>query len=127
MDQQASDGKYHYSNSDLKFLATLPSEFIYYQTQRLDNTVFNEVQFFVPTNDREYPSEVPGYAKAFFVRIYDDNNWDNLDEIQNQFYKFAKKKGKVYVAKFWDTPPSDWEERWTDDLRKEIEKNLELE
>jgi len=126
MDRQAEDGKYHYSNSGLGFLATLPEEFVYYQTQRLDNTAFNEVQFFVPTNDKEYASEVAGYAKAFFVRVYDEKNWDNLADAQDLFYKFAKKKNKVYVVKFWDKPPSDWVDRWTDDLKEKVERSLKL-
>lgn len=130
MNIPAEDGQYHYRNSDLGFNITLPPEFIYYQTQRTNGPEFTDLEFYVPTNDPDYIEyEVPSYAKPVVIRIYKGSYWDEMkapDEANMIFKKIAEKNDKVYTIKFWDKFPSDWKEKWTEDMKQKIKNNFEL-
>lgn len=127
MDELASDNKYHYSNKDLGFLISFPEQFIYYQTQRknLDNSVV--IEYFVPTNDLEYPQEVPSYGKFLSVMIYDNQVFEEIsDEQKEGFEYFGEKDEKVYLGLFWSRTPSDWQDRWSDSVKEEIKSSFKI-
>ncbi|MDD5071765.1 MAG: hypothetical protein PHQ42_03450 [Patescibacteria group bacterium] len=126
MDQPAQDGKFYYRNKDLGFNLVLPPEFLYYQTQRKETPDYIDLEFFVPTNDTGYPQEVPSYAKPAVVRIFDKDDWERIGG-EGIFQKLGEKKGwfsggekKVYSIKFWDEPPVDWLDRWSEKIEQEI-------
>ncbi len=127
MDKPAEDGKYHYTNKDLTFSITLPEEFIYYQTQRIEEDNYSDIEFFVPTGDEKYKQDVPGYAKAIVLRVYSDENWEEnveSDPYSDFFEVLGEKKGKVYVLRFWHIVPSDWQDRWSEEKQNEIKKSF---
>lgn len=111
-------GGYHYKNNDLGFELALPAEFIYYQTQRKTTDDFVDVEFFVPTGDQNYFSEVFGYANPVTIRAF--NNYGNQLENQTEFKKLGEKGKKVYAIKFWEKIPSDWRGKWNDDLKNKV-------
>lgn len=129
MDRPAEDGNYHYTNFDLKFSMVLPPEFIYYQTQRTTNVGFTDIEFFVPTSDLSYPQDIQSYAKPIIVRIYDREIWDEYDETRGEkmsFQKLGEKNDKVYGAWFWERVPSDWSDKWTEEMKKNIEQSFKI-
>jgi hypothetical protein len=128
MDVPAEDGKYYYQNEDLGFAATLPAEFIYYQTQRVASDDYIDIEFYLPTGDEAYKQKVPGYANLLVVRAYEKEAWDkvNHDEATAIYKKFGETKDRVLAAKIVDSVPSDWEDRWTEDLQNNIRENLSI-
>jgi len=52
----------------------MPSEFIYYQTQRKNTDDYIDLEIFVPTGDKSYYQEIPGYAKPIVIRIFDKDS-----------------------------------------------------
>lgn len=130
MDQPADDGRYHYRNPDLGFSVVLPEEFIYYQTQRKTTAFYNNIEFYVPTNDTNYAQEVPGYAKPLTVFIYTVPDWDERIESRVDKDKFIIKgeggDDRAYALRFWDKTPNDWTERWNDDIKQSIIDNFEI-
>jgi len=127
MDELAPDNKYHYSNKDLGFAISFPEQFIYYQLQRknLDNSVVME--YFVPTNDLEYPQEVPGYGKFLSIFIYSKDVYEEMSEEEKSDYEnFGKKDDKVYLGLFWSRSPSDWQDRWSSSVREEIQSSFKI-
>ncbi len=127
MDKPAEDGKYHYQNKDLGFAVILPSEFIYYQTQRKETNDYVDIEFFVPTTI-EYRHEVPGYGKPMVVRIFEKQAWEDVeDNDKTSIYNMiGEKKGKVYTIKYWEFPPDDWSEKWTDDIENGIVESFKI-
>jgi hypothetical protein len=116
MDVLGSDNKFHYQNQDLGFGLLLPAEFQKYQTQRTKSDQFNDVEFFVPTADTEFPYEVPGYATAIVVRVFSDKQWSSYDKktfINDTFKSLGSGNGEVYFIKFWKVRPTDWQGIWT--------------
>lgn len=127
MDELAPDNKYHYSNKDLGFSLSLPEQFIYYQTQRRNFDGYTIVEFFVPTNDLEYPQEVPSYGKFFSTMIYDKGIYEGMDKIEKDSYiYFGEKSDKAYLGLFWEEAPSDWQDRWSLEVRDEIENSYQI-
>ncbi len=129
MDQLAKDGYYHYSNKDLGFSLNLPKEFIYYQTQREESNDYIDIEFFVPTSDTSYRQKVPGYAEAILVRVFVNENWDEILEQaeDGKQYKIAGRKNKkVYTLKFWKKLPSDWQDKWNRKMEEEIQNSFKL-
>lgn len=129
MDRPAEDGKYHYSNKDLEFSLTLPEEFIYYQTQRKLTKEYTDIEFFVPTGDKKYNQEVPGYAKPIVLRVYSDENWEeNMknDPYSDFFEVLDNKKDKVYVVRFWQSIPLDWQEKWSEEMKNKIKESFKI-
>jgi len=129
MDKPADDGKYHYSNKDLSFSLTLPEDFIYYQTQRKQTVEYSDIEFFVPTGDKKYNQEVPGYAKPIVLRVYSDENWEeNIknDPYSDFFEVLGDKKDKVYVIRFWQDIPSDWQGKWSEDMKNKIKESFKI-
>jgi len=133
MNSPKEDGSYHYPNKDLGFSMDLPAEFIYFQTQSKDSkeiTKYKDIEIFVPTSDKTYFQEVEGYAKPIVIRIYSKSDWkqiDNNNEAVNEFKKIEESKNSVYLIKYWDTAPKDWEEKWNDEIIKKIEAGFKLE
>ena len=126
MDKLHTDGSYHYSNKDLKFEVVLPSEFIYYQTQRIEGPGYIDIEFFVPTSDRRWHI-IPGYAKPIIVRVYEEKVWEEIDESEKEDFLFLdRKKGNVYTIQFWEEAPEDWTNKWTDTNREYILNNFNL-
>lgn len=123
MDELADDGKYHYRNAKLGFNITFPEEFRYYQTQRKNYQEYIVMEYFVPTNDVDYPTDVPSYAKPVEIRIFLSENWDEILEGELngiEYQVLGEKKGQTYTIKFWERIPIDWTERWNDELKQEI-------
>lgn len=126
MDQPAEDNKYHYKNHDLGFQVTLPFSFEYYQTQRKEAESYTDIEFFVPTSDKEnYSGEVPGYAKPIVVRVFDSEEWENVDK-QGRFNKLSEDNGLVYAIDFWDNIPKDWQEKWNESVKSEIKESFKF-
>ncbi len=127
MNQPAEDGKYHYQNKGLGFSIVLPAEFIYYQTQRKEADEYKDIEFFVPTTTK-FKHEVPGYAKPIVVRVFGKPPGEEVDEHdKNTIYnEIGVKNGKVYIVKFWDLPPNDWKEKWTDNMKNELIESFKI-
>lgn len=117
------DNKFHYANETYKFSVALPESFLYYQTQSKKNDDFAVIEFYVPTADQNYPQAVPGYARAIDVRIYDDaKKWESADK--TILVEAAKKDNRIYALKFWDTVPSDWGKKWSNDMKTDIKNDF---
>ncbi|MFW5888350.1 MAG: hypothetical protein ACOCVY_01395 [Patescibacteria group bacterium] len=126
MDELAEDDKYHYQNPDLGFQVALPSSFEYYQTQKKETDGYTDIEFFVPTSDESNSfSEVAGYAKPMTVRIFDKEEWKNIDE-EGRFQKIDENGDSVYTVHFWDDIPADWQDKWGENTEAEIEKSFEF-
>lgn len=127
---QLENGAYHYNNETYNFKLDLPEEFIYYQVQtkigkdekNVVSTDWNDVEFYVPMNDRTYPQEVPAYAKAFTVRVFEAGKYRE----QKGFEKLIEGTDRTYAIKFWDKRPKDWQEKWQEDLAEQIKKSLQV-
>jgi len=129
MDQPAQDGNYHYRNKDLGFNLVLPSEFIYYQTQRKETDDFIDLEFFVPTSDTAYFQEVFGYAKPIVIRIFNKNYWESISNQGGEqiiYQKLGEKKDFVYSIRFWQLPPADWQAKWTEEMKQWLINNFEI-
>lgn len=119
--------EYNYRNPDLGFSLMLPSEFIYYQTQRKQTPDFTDLEIFVPTSDTKYAQEVPGYAKPVVVRVFNKNSWLVSSESDKKIYqKIGEKGDKVYAIRFWDKVPSDWKNKWTASLADQIKQEFQI-
>lgn len=123
MDVPTLEGTYKYSNVDFKFSLVLPSEFEYYQTQRLNGDDYTDIEFFVPTSDLDYPQDVPSYAKPFVIRIYDKGAWDDG---RSDFQKIDETKNQVYAIQFWEREPKDWQDKWNVEMKNNILNSFEL-
>jgi hypothetical protein len=128
MDELSQDNLYHYRNDDLGFRLDLPAEFIYYQTQRNNSADYSEIIFFVPTSDPDYIYEAfPSYARPIIVRVYNEEAWNQLseeDENKQEFEKKMVKTGRVYLLKFWENQPNDWQDKWSDQMKEFIGQAL---
>jgi len=128
MDELGRDNLYHYRNEELGFSLDLPPEFIYYQVERFNAADYTEIRFFVRTSDPNYVYEVvPSYAKPIVIRVYSEAAWNQLeddDEGKQAFEKKMTKNGRVYVIQFWDHQPSDWQDKWSDDMKSAISESL---
>lgn len=126
MDVLNKDGYYHYVNQDLNFGLYLPPDFIYYQTQRKNNDKYTDIEVFVPTADKAYHQEVPGYAKPIVVRVFDKKYWQGKDQAEQGEYSVAAEKGnRLYALRFWEAAPSDWQPKWTAQMKDNIIKMFE--
>lgn len=127
MDEIDKQGFYPYHNDFFNFDLSLPKEFQYYQTQRIDNANYTEVDIFVPTADTTLIEQVPGYAEPIAIRAYDKKTFDALTEADKAgLTKVGEKGGKVFAMKFWDKIPSDWKDKWTDAMKQQLIKNFQL-
>lgn len=128
MDRPAEDGKYHYSNERYGFSVTLPAEFEYYQTQSREQSDWNDIEFYVPTSDIEYYQEVPGYGKIMVARMYNKDFWKKIknDKDFSMYTEVGEMGDLVYTLTFWLQKPSDWKNKFTDDLKREIIDSFEL-
>lgn len=123
MDQPSADGNFYYNNKDLGFNLVLPPDFLYYQTQRKDGGNFIDIEFFVPTSDTSYPQEIQSYAKPIVVRVFNNKDlWDENGD-KNGFQKFEK-GNKIYAIKFWEKTPTDWKDKWSEEMREGIINNF---
>ncbi len=125
MDELAADGNYHYQNKELGFSLTLPSEFIYYQTQMKNSNSYTDLEFFVPTSDRYVRSLVSGYARAIVVRVYKRDATVKIDKKQG-WRKIGEKNGRVYALWLWPAQPDDWQKKWDEEMEKGIVSGFEL-
>lgn len=127
MDQVDKNGFYPYHNDFLNFDLSLPKEFQNYQTQRIDNRNYTEVDIVVPTTDASFLQAVSSYAEPVVIRAYDKKYFAALSEADKAgLVKAGEKGGKVFVMKFWDKIPSDWGEKWTEEMKRQLLKNFKL-
>ncbi|PIR12855.1 hypothetical protein COV49_04040 [Candidatus Falkowbacteria bacterium CG11_big_fil_rev_8_21_14_0_20_39_10] len=113
-------GEYQYKNADLGFELALPAEFIYYQTQRKTTDNFVDIEFFVPTGDENYYSEVFGYTNPVTIRIFDKDYYENQSDMKSVYKELTEKNKKVYTIRFWENIPSDWRDKWNDELKQKV-------
>lgn len=126
MDQASSDGNYHYRNKSLDFRVELPASFKYYQTQRKEGEGYTDIEFMVPTKDEEVGSSgVYGYARPIVVRVFEAEAWSNVDK-EGNFEKIEERGGQVYTVKFWGQIPSDWQDKWGEEVERNIVENFQL-
>ncbi|MFA5247828.1 MAG: hypothetical protein WC415_01090 [Patescibacteria group bacterium] len=128
MDELNAENLYPYSNDDLGFSLYLPSDFIYFQTQRKNNQDFSDLEIYIPTADMSQQKEVSGYAKPIIVRVFDKKYWnDNMnDEERAEYIKAGEKGNRVYGLMFWNNIPSDWSVKWTEDMKNQIIKDFQI-
>lgn len=129
MDQLNKEGVYNYRNEDLRFSLSLPAEFVYYQTQSKEGDGYKDIEFFVPTSDTQYPQEVQSYAKPIVVRVYKIDKWKSLAENNSRpegFELVKEDKDRIYLIKFWDREPVDWQDKWTDEMRNKIKASCKV-
>jgi hypothetical protein len=127
MDQLNAQGFYPYTNDLLSFNLSLPKEFQYYQTQRSTFPTYTDLDIFVPTADKDYAEQVPGYAEPVIVRVYDKTAYDNLTpDLKKPLVKVAEKGDKVYTLIFWSQIPSDWLNKWSAAMKQQIIKSFSL-
>lgn len=127
VDVLSDDGKYHYYNDLLGFELSLPESFKYYQVQRINNKGFTDVEYMVASKDNDYPKEFTNFAKVIVVRIYDKNFWDeNSGNINPAFKKIGEKSDKIYTIKFWEEAPSDWQDKWNEEVKHEIINSFKI-
>jgi hypothetical protein len=118
-----------YENRGLGFSLVLPKSFEYFQTQRIDSKNSKELEIFIPTSDKGYPQEVPGYAKPLVIMVMEDKNWvesGGNNKNDEKFTEIGRKNNTVFSIRFWNKPPKEWESRWNDGLKNEILKNINL-
>ncbi|MDP2708576.1 MAG: hypothetical protein Q8O93_00775 [bacterium] len=128
MDKPAADNNYYYKNEGLGFSLVLPPEFIYYQTQRKQIGGATELAIFVPTADTQYQQEVPGYAKPLRIMIYGSDDWRNLPEADKiNLEKVGEKKDRIYAIEYWQKAPSDWQDKWNEQLKNRIIEGFKAE
>lgn len=109
----------NYQNKSLDFELELPEVIDFYTTQRKENDNFTDIEFFVPTSDTEYSSQVRNYARPLVVRVFQGSNKEDIGE--DNIYKIVGEKGdKIYTLRFWQDLPQDWQEKWS----KEIEEGI---
>jgi len=113
---QVEDGSYVYTAKDLGFGLTLPKEFQYFQTQRQNKGDYTDLQIFIPTSDTSYTQIVPGYAEAVTVRVV--TNKEHKPE--NGFEIIGSTDDKTYYILFWNRIPTDWTDKWTEAMKKQI-------
>lgn len=121
---------YQYENKDLGFSLFLPKQFEYFQTQRADADGLVKLEIFVPTSDREYPQEVPGYAKPLQVIVGDEEGINKLkeDDIEGgKIVVVGSGQGRIYALKFWSAIPKDWSAKWSEAMRDDILKLMKIE
>lgn len=129
MDQLAADGNYHYRNESLGFSITLPKEFQYYQFNKKFAPNYTDLEILVPTADRAYPQEVPGYATVLVVRVYEGKAWNNIVDNSGDkiiFKKIGEKNGKIYAVKIWDKVSADWTKKWTSGMKENLIKSIAI-
>lgn len=138
MNVLSDDGQFHYRNELLKFSISLPAEFEHYVTQRKDETDYSDLEFFVPSSDTaNYVQEVPGYAKPIVVRVFKKDIWQKWQNNQASSSDFtilvsdsdeviADKGDYIYVIKYWTNIPSDWQEKWNNDMKEKIKSSFEV-
>ncbi len=120
---------YSYRNKTLHFSLVLPDEFIYYQTQMVDVRGFVDLEVFVPTADRKYQQSVPGYAKPLVIRVGKWNDWQDLpdeSEDKKSFWPIKESGDRIYLFKYWQDIPSDWQGKWTKELEQKIETSFKV-
>lgn len=112
-----------YKNISLQFEIQLSNDFKYYQTQRVKTDDFVDIDFFVPTSDQSYGKEVPGYAKPFTIRVFNNNN----NSINNDIYEdIGSGNGKLYTIRFWSKFPQDWQNIWSENLESELKSSFKI-
>jgi hypothetical protein len=119
-----------YSNNDLGFSLLLPDEFEYFQTQRKNMPDYVDLEIFIPTSDREYPQEVPGYAKPLVIRVEKREIWEKSgrkDENDVQMEMIGEKNDTIFAVKFWNSQPQEWQGRWGDIMKDNIVKSIKIE
>lgn len=123
MDKPVEDGSYVYNNKGLGFSLTLPKEFIYFQTQSLEGQGYKDIEIFVPTSDKISAQEVEGYAKPIVVRVYKKDTWAEASKDENikAMYQVVRENNNtVFTIKWWEKIPTDWQPRWTDEMKNQI-------
>jgi hypothetical protein len=119
-----------YENDGLGFSIVLPAEFKYFQTQRKESTDYTDLEIFVPTSDRDYPQEVPGYAKPLVIRIEGEDSFEKsggVDENDEKLKIVGSRKGRIYAIKFWSKIPADFQGIWSELMKDDILQGFKLE
>ncbi len=114
-----------YKNESLDFEITLPANFEKRITQRKEGEGYVDIEFFVPTSDRSHEFEVKSYAKPMYIRVFKDiKESDFTEKIDFEILESGNKN--VYAVKFWDYTPEDWQDKWSEDIEKDIINSFKL-
>lgn len=114
-----------YENDSLDFEIYLPQDFEKLITQRKNEEEYTDIEFFVPTSDRTRELEVKSYAKPVVIRVFKDANESDFSE-KIDFEILESGNNNVYAIKFWDYVPEDWQDKWSEEIEKEITKSFDL-
>jgi len=126
-DKALEDGSFFYRNTSLAFSVILPKEFENYHTQKTSGVNYIDVEFFVPTSDERFGTQVPGYAKPIVIRVFDEDEWATINEASSIYKKLGEGNNKVYTILFWEKEPKDWQEVWHGEVEQAIIDNFEIE
>ncbi len=115
----------NYQNKSLGFELKLPEVIDFYTTQREEGENFTDIEFFVPTSDTEYSSQVRNYARPVTVRVFQGLDRENIGK--DSIYEIVgEKDNKIYTLRFWQNIPQDWQEKWNEDLEKNIKNSFKI-
>lgn len=120
---------YSYRNESLNFKIDLPKDFIYYQVQikngkigTEETTDWKDVDILVPLKDATFTQDVPGYAKAMTIRVFQSGKYkETLD-----FEKLIEGNSGAYAIRFWKKQPKEWEKIWGSQMEDSIKKSLQV-
>ena len=127
-DVSLSGGGFFYRNNVLGFSLILPETFEHYQTQRISNDTYTDLEIFVPTSDTAFGRQVPGYAKPITIRVFDEDAWELVEQKEDGIYKFlGDKRNKVFTALLWKQVPNDWTDKWSEDIENAVINSFEIE
>jgi len=87
----------------------------------------------VPTADRNYYQDVPGYGKPAVIRIFNKDSWEQASR-GGIYQKLGENKSwwpggkdKIYTIKFWGEAPLDWQGKWSEEIKKGIIEGFKAE
>jgi hypothetical protein len=127
-DVSLADGGFFYRNSVLGFSLILPKTFEHYQTQRVSSDTYTDLEIFIPTSDARFGKQVSGYAKSLTIRVFDEEAWKAINKKEDSVYKFlGDKKNKIFTALFWKQIPSDWNDKWSEEIKNTVINSFEIE
>ncbi len=116
---------FNYKNKSLSFEVELLESFKHYVTQRDQGEGFVDIEFYVPTSDTDYSSEVRNYARPVTVRVFQDASLEELSE-DSPYEVLAQANNNIYTIRFWQNIPEDWQEKWSQEDEESIKNSFSL-
>jgi hypothetical protein len=126
-DKPLDDGSFFYRNEMHSFSLILPPAFEFYQTQRVEGQGYTDIEFYVPTSDTRFGSQIPGYAQPIVIRVFEKAVWEEVNQGSSEYKLIAEKGDKVFTIQYWETEPKDWQAKWSDENEKAIVDSFKAE